>query len=87
MLLSKMCEGLEYRLAGEDLDIETLHYDSRKVVPGCMFCCIVGTFSDGHVYAIQAVEKGAFCLLVEQQLPLKVPQVVVKNTRKAMAHM
>jgi len=85
MLLSKLCAGFEHRLIGTDIDIDALEYDSRKVKNGGMFCCIVGTFSDGHDYAELAVEAGASCLLLERELPLPVPQVVVKNTRIAMA--
>ena len=52
-----------------------------------MFCCIVGTFQDGHKYAADAVEKGASALLVQTKLELDIPQIVVKDSRKAMALM
>jgi UDP-N-acetylmuramyl pentapeptide synthase len=81
MLLSKLCESFDHRLVGADLDIEVLEYDSRKVRQGSLFCCIVGTFSDGHAYAQKAVEAGAIGLLVEHELNLDVPQVVVPNSR------
>ena len=87
MLLSKLCESFEHRLVGTDLDIEVLEYDSRKIRTGSLFCCIVGTFSDGHAYAQKAVEAGAAGLLVEHELDVSVPQVVVQNTRIAMAEM
>ncbi len=87
MLLSKLCESINHRRIGADLEIGTLEYDSRKVNPGCLFCCVVGTFSDGHVYAQKAVESGAAGLVVERELPLDVPQVIVPNTRIAMAEM
>ena len=32
----------------------TIVYDSRKVVPGCIFLCIKGERSDGHDFAAQA---------------------------------
>lgn len=87
MLLSKLCEGLECRYTGGDLNIEVISYDSRKVEQGCLFTCVVGTFSDGHKFAAEAAEKGAAALLVERELPLDIPQVIVKNTRIAMADM
>lgn len=87
MLLSKLCAGLKYEYSGADIDISEMHYDSRRVTPKCMFCCIVGTFADGHIYAQQAVERGAVCLLVQQKLPIDIPQVLVRNTRIAMATM
>lgn len=87
MLLSKLCEGFEHRLVGTDLNIEVLEYDTRKLSPGSLFCCIVGTFSDGHDYAEQALKNGAAGLLCERELPFDVPQVIVRNTRIAMAEM
>ncbi len=87
MLLSKLCKGFEHRRLGADMNIDVLEYDSRKVRPGSLFCCVVGTFSDGHAYAETAVEAGAAALLAERELPIDVPQVIVPNTRIAMAEM
>jgi UDP-N-acetylmuramoyl-L-alanyl-D-glutamate--2,6-diaminopimelate ligase len=87
MLLSKLCESIKHRRLGADLNIEALEYDSRKVKQGSLFCCIVGTFSDGHAYAQKAVDAGAAGLLVERELTIDVPQVIVPNTRIAMAEM
>ena len=87
MLLSKlvMASGLEY--TGEDVEIAAIEYDSRKVKPGSLFCCIVGQLFDGHTFAQGAVEAGAAALLVERELPLNVAQIVVPNARKAMAEL
>lgn len=87
MLLSKLSQSFEHRLIGADIDIDVLQYDSRKVKPGSLFCCIVGTFSDGHEYAASAVEAGASAILAEHELALPVPQIIVKNSRIAMAEM
>ena len=88
MLLSELAGATAHeKRMGEDVPVASLQYNSRKVRKGDVFCCIVGTFSDGHAYAAQAVEAGAAALVVERELPLPVPQVVVKNTRIAMAEM
>lgn len=88
MLLSELAGATAHeKRMGEDVPVASLQYNSRKVGKGDVFCCIVGTFSDGHAYAAQAVEAGAAALVVERELPLPVPQVVVKNTRIAMAEM
>ncbi len=86
MLLSTLCEGLG-QLIGADAEITSIEYDSRKAGPGSLFCCVVGTFSDGHDYAKNAVESGAAALVVERELPIAIPQVLVENTRIAMAEM
>ena len=51
-----------------DIDISAVINDSRKVVPGSMFICIVGANSDGHDYIPDVIEKGASCLIVSKEL-------------------
>ena len=87
MLLSELAMTTGLRYAGEDVDIVSIEYDSRKVQQGSMFCCIVGQLFDGHAFAEAAVKAGAVALLTEHELPLSVPQIIVKNARKAMAEM
>jgi UDP-N-acetylmuramoyl-L-alanyl-D-glutamate--2,6-diaminopimelate ligase len=75
------------RLVGEPtVEIADLAYDSRKVEPGTLFFCVVGEKADGHEFAPRAVEDGAAALVVERELTeLAVPQVVVPDSRAAMA--
>ena len=49
-----------------------LTHDSVRVLPGSLFCCVVGERFDGHQFAASAVAAGAAALLVERQLPLTV---------------
>lgn len=87
MLLSELLKRTEHTLLGNDTEVNALQYNSRKVGEGDVFFCVVGTFADGHIYAEQAVAAGARVLVVERELPLNVTQVLVKNTRIAMAEM
>ena len=87
MLLSELAKLTSHELMGQDIEAGELQYNSRKVVKGDVFFCIVGTFADGHDFAEQAVENGAAALVVEHKLPLDVPQIIVPNTRIAMAEM
>lgn len=73
------------RFEGSDTDIVSVEYDSRKVRPGSLFCCIRGEVADGHSFAEQAVSAGASALLCEYRLPLEVPQIIVGDSRKGMA--
>ena len=75
------------RVAGDgSAEIEELAYDSRKVEPGTLFFCVVGEKVDGHEFGARAVEEGAAALVVERELTeLEVPQVVVPDSRAAMA--
>lgn len=87
MKLTKLAQAAEYIELTSEAEITGIEFDSRRVQHGDMFCCIVGTFQDGHKYAADAVEKGASALLVQTKLELDIPQIVVKDSRKAMALM
>jgi UDP-N-acetylmuramoyl-L-alanyl-D-glutamate--2,6-diaminopimelate ligase len=65
--------------------VTNLAYDARLVTPGTLFACVPGQRADGHDFAEQAVERGAIALLVERELDLEVPQLVVPDARLAMA--
>lgn len=67
-------------------EISGLTYDSRQIRPGCLFAAIKGTAVDGHRFLKEAVEKKAAALLVERPLEnCSTPQIIVHNTRKALA--
>jgi UDP-N-acetylmuramoyl-L-alanyl-D-glutamate--2,6-diaminopimelate ligase len=67
------------------LDVTDLAYDTRAVAPGALFFCVRGANVDGHDLAAQAVEAGAAALVVERAVPAEVPQLVVADSRAAMA--
>jgi UDP-N-acetylmuramoyl-L-alanyl-D-glutamate--2,6-diaminopimelate ligase len=74
------------RIVGDgSVEVESLAYDSRRVEPGALFFCVPGERADGHEFAAAAVEAGAVALVVERELDLAVPQVVVADARAAMA--
>jgi UDP-N-acetylmuramoyl-L-alanyl-D-glutamate--2,6-diaminopimelate ligase len=62
-----------------------LAYDSRTVEPGFLFFCVPGLQADGHAFAAAALERGAAALVVERELPLEAPQLLVADARAAMA--
>jgi len=51
------------------VDVRGIAHDSRRVVPGDLFCCVPGLVSDGHAYATEAVERGAVSVLCEHFIP------------------
>jgi UDP-N-acetylmuramoyl-L-alanyl-D-glutamate--2,6-diaminopimelate ligase len=71
-------------LLGHDVELLDATHDSREVAPGSLFCAVPGRTQDGHDHAVAAVAAGAAALLVERQLPLEVPQLVVASVRDAM---
>jgi UDP-N-acetylmuramoyl-L-alanyl-D-glutamate--2,6-diaminopimelate ligase len=72
---------------GPDIKVGGLETDSRKVKHGDAFICLPGHTVDGHDYAESAVERGAAALVVERELDIAVPQIIVKDCRLAMAIM
>jgi len=62
---------------------EALSMDTRSIRPGDGFVAIRGQ-RDGHAFAAQAVAGGAVALLVDHELPFKVPQLVVPDTLAAL---
>lgn len=71
--------------AESDPDITTVEFDSRRVGPGSLFCCVPGERFDGHDFAAAAVAQGAVALLVSRPLEIDVPQLLVDDVRHSMA--
>ena len=67
-----------------DVDVRDLAYDSRAVGADTLFLCVPGRTTDGHDHAAAAVAAGACALVVERELGLDVPQVLVGSVRAAM---
>jgi UDP-N-acetylmuramoyl-L-alanyl-D-glutamate--2,6-diaminopimelate ligase len=72
-------------LGGSSVDVRDLAYDARAVTPGALFFAVPGARADGHDFAPQAVERGAAALVVERALDVAAPQIVVGDSRAAMA--
>lgn len=73
------------RIAGAAAtEVTGIAYDSRSVRPGDLFVCIRGFVYDGHDFAEEAVRKGARALLVEHEVDVAAPQIVVDDARWAM---
>jgi UDP-N-acetylmuramoyl-L-alanyl-D-glutamate--2,6-diaminopimelate ligase len=85
-LLSELAGALGVSVAGNaDPVITDIVFDSRQVTPGALFVALRGGYSDGHDYLAQARERGAVAFLVEQPQEIDLPQIVVENSRAALA--
>ncbi|MGL4340520.1 MAG: UDP-N-acetylmuramoyl-tripeptide--D-alanyl-D-alanine ligase [Rhodoglobus sp.] len=62
-----------------------VHTDSRKVTNGAIFFALPGTVSDGHLYVQNAVEQGAQLVVVERELPIPIPQILVPDGVAALS--
>ena len=90
--IGQMLEHVEYQvLSGslnEEAEVTALVYDSRKIVPGCLFVCMKGAAFDGHRFVQEAADKGALAVVVEQEdvaQPEGLAVIHTANTRKALA--
>ncbi|HEY1137803.1 MAG TPA: UDP-N-acetylmuramoyl-tripeptide--D-alanyl-D-alanine ligase [Xanthomonadaceae bacterium] len=92
LLLSRIAQATNGRLVGDDLAIEALVTDTRRLdaaaaVPA-LFVAIRGENFDGNDYVAQAATLGARAALVSRETPgLAIPQVVVANTELALAQL
>ena len=74
------------RIVGDAaVEVGSLAYDSRKVGPGTLYFCVPGEKVDGHEFGAAAVEAGAVGLVVERELDVDAPQLMVPDARAAMA--
>lgn len=89
MNFKDVLSGIDYSIiSGKDnIEINKLEYDSRKIKNGDVFFCISGFNADGHEYAKGAAEKGAAAIVCEKDLSDIPPCTVIKvdDTRKALA--
>ncbi len=76
--LSQAAAVLQGMLHGQDLTIEAVTTDTRKVTAGCLFVALKGERFDAHDFAQQAKDNGAGALLVSRKLDIDLPQIVVK---------
>ena len=88
MKLDELIEYLDYKdlINFKNINITGISYNSKTTKKGDIFVCLVGEQTDGHKFALNAIENGATALLVEKEVEgTKIPQVVVASTRHKIA--
>ncbi len=87
MKLEELIEYLDYKdlVNFKSVEVSGISYNSQTTKKGDIFICLAGEHTDGHEYAQMAIDNGAVALLVERPLDIKIPQVVVSNTRHKIA--
>ncbi|KPY26980.1 UDP-N-acetylmuramoyl-tripeptide--D-alanyl-D-alanine ligase [Pseudomonas syringae] len=88
MTFSELVVPLDARLVGGDCSFSGVSTDSRGIEPGQLFVALTGPRFDGHEYLDQVAAKGAVGALVEREVQgAALPQLVVLDTRKALAQL
>ncbi len=70
-----------------DVEITGITNDSRKVKPGYLFVAVKGYRTNGHNFIKKSIECGAQAIVSEEKFCLdqEIPQIIVRNTRKALS--
>src|SRR5579859_6670820 len=87
------------RSTGRHTHFDTFNQDTRQLLPGELFVALRGEHSNGHDYALDALQRGATGLLLEahhhnafsQEMQTRIQQaqvatIVVEDTRLALQH-
>lgn len=80
MKLRELLKDVEYELIQGDLELEVsdIAYDSRKVKESIVFVAMKGFRVDGHDYVGTAIENGARCIVVEDDVDVSSDITVIK---------
>lgn len=91
MKLKRLLSRLTYEILQGTEETETgkITNNTENVEEGDVFVCIKGYRTDGHLFAQEAVKRGASVLVVERKISLLAGVTVVKvaDTRHALAYM
>ncbi len=89
--LKDVLNGVSYTvLAGtDDLEINDIKYDSRKVEKNDIYIALKGYTTDGHEYIPEAISRGAKVIIVSKILNIigDVTVIKVDDSRIALAYM
>ncbi len=91
MKISKIINNIEViNIQGSaDIKCSNIYSDSRNVTRNSMFIAIKGFDSDGHEYIEQAIEKGANCIIYEDEKWRRecsnITWVLINNVRKSVS--
>lgn len=69
----------------EDVDISGVSYNSKTTKKGDIFVCLVGEHVDGHNFAQMALDNGAAALVVQKDVKLDIPTLVVEDANLALS--
>ena len=83
--LSDLAQTTGGRLVGASMPFTGVSTDSRSLLSGALFVALKGPNFDGHEYAASALKRGAVGALVDHELPLAIPQVVVGDSLQALS--
>lgn len=90
--LNKLLDGLDYELitGAVSVEIESLHFDSRKISAGDVFVAVPGGHVDGHQFIQKAIDQGAAAIIAEKFEGTeagKATLIKMNNTSRALGYL
>lgn len=73
-------------IGSDDVSIHGITLDSKEVQKGDLFAALPGAETHGLEFLAEAEAAGAAALLTDRQVSTKLPLILVKNARLALAH-
>lgn len=86
-LARSLGELVQLTSGDQETTVRGVAYNSATVEPGGLFCCVPGMTADGHDFASDAIARGAGALCTMRKLDLGVPEIVVSDSRRALARL
>lgn len=87
MLVSQAASALGARFTGGDVVFNAVNTDSRAIRRGDLFVALQGERFDGHSFVAQAAAAGAAAVLVARASDVKLPQIMVEDTTRALGRL
>jgi UDP-N-acetylmuramoyl-L-alanyl-D-glutamate--2,6-diaminopimelate ligase len=81
MLLSKLLEDIAVNNSYKDVEIKGITNNTADVKSEFIYVCISGTKNDGHLFADDAIKKGAVAIICERSIGFS-NEIIVKNSSK-----
>ncbi|MDO9983128.1 UDP-N-acetylmuramoyl-tripeptide--D-alanyl-D-alanine ligase [Glaesserella parasuis] len=84
----QLAQTLKGKLLGSgEVVVENISTDTRQAVEKGLFFALKGEKFDAHDYVEKAIEQGCVALVVESELAVNVPQIIVEDTRLALGQL
>ena len=82
--LSAAAQAVGGALIGADARFGAVSSDSRTLAAGSLFAALRGPNFDGATFVAAAAARGAVGALVERQVPVDLPQIVVPDALQGL---
>lgn len=82
--LATIAKATSGRLSGANVSIKAVSTDSRNSVHQSLFVALRGEQHDAHDFVPAARENGAVAALLEREIDLDIPQIIVADAQRAL---